>query len=361
MPALPITALTERRLFNGIVNKRIKRYTTLSRTVIPEGQHQTLQEESAQLDVLTGTAGMAPFVKLGQRAILMDSLGGTSYTVSCPFINIKRTLKYSTRLAARIIGQRVFSDGGEQLREAILFAMAQDADFLNDLIDNREEWMVAMILQNNLSYSQDGYDSFTVDTGKPSGNTFTAPILWSLTDGTTMPLKDIRTVKKLIGTYRGPMPTIGICGSNAGAAITQLFEKGLIPAINLQSGVLAGGGDLRSDLEDNGMIFLGRLGNVDFYEYTGTYVDDTTGSETPLIRTDYIEFLSQSPKSIAHRRMYYGLIPDLNAIMTGQAVTKRFGISVPPKPDQGTFQGIIQTRPLPWFERADWQVSLKVT
>lgn len=361
MPATPINALTDRRLFNGIVDKRIKPYTALFSLLFPEVTRKTLSEEFAQVDVLTGTYGMAPFVQIGQRAILMDSINGTSYTIETPFINIKRTLKYGTRMAKRLAGQPVFSNGINGIMDAINIALAEDADYMNTLIDNREEWMTAMLLQNNLSYSQDGYASFTVDTGKPGGNTVTAPVLWTMTDGTAVPLKDIKTIKKLAGSYRGPMPGIAIGGAKAGDALGQLIELGLIPSIKTDSGVIAGAGDLRSQLEDNGMMFIARLGNVDFYEYTGTYTADGSGATTALIRTEYFEFFSTASQSVAMRDMFYGLIPDLQVILEGQAQTRRHGIVIPPKPDQGTLQGVIKTRPLPWFKRADWQFSLKVT
>jgi len=361
MPATPITALTDRRVFNGIVNKRIKSYTALTGLLFPEVTRQTLGEETAQVDVLTGTAGMAPFVQVGQRAIMMDALNGTSYTVSTPFINIKRTLKYSTRMAARLPGGGVFSANNMQgIMDAINLALSQDADYLNDLIDNREEWMVAMLLQNNLNYSQDGYASFTVDTGKPGGNTFTAPVLWSVVDGSAVPLANIKTVKKLIGAYRGPMPNLAICGSEAGAALGNLIEKDLIPSIRTTSGVQSGNADLRSSLEASGMMYIAHLGNVDFYEYVGNYTDDSTGASTPLIRPKYIEFFSTSPQSTQMRDMFYGLIPDLKVIMEGQAQTRRHGVVIPPKDDQGTLQGVIKSRPLCWFKRPDWQVSMKV-
>jgi len=361
MPASPITAMTDRRVFNGIVNMRIKPYVALRSLLFPESRTQTLAEETAQLDVLTGSYGMAPFVKQGQRAILMDSLNGTSYTVACPFINIKRTLKYGNRLAARLAGGSVFvnNDTGA-LMQAIQQALAEDADMLNTLIDNREEWMVAMLLQNALAYSQDGYDSFTVDSGKPGGNDFAATVLWDIGDGTARPLSDIRTVKRLVASYRGPMPNVAICGADAASALFEMIEADLIKPIKTDSGVLAGTADLTRGVEDDGMMYIGRLGGVDFYEYSGSYPDDTTGADTPLIRDDYVEFFSTSSRSESMRDLYYGLIPDLLAIMNGQAVTKRYGAVDPPKVDQGTMQGILKSRPLPWFRRADWQVSLQV-
>ena len=64
--ASPITALTDRRILARLVNKRINRYGALYNLLFPQSVRENLYEETVQIDELTGTAGMAPFVKVGQ-------------------------------------------------------------------------------------------------------------------------------------------------------------------------------------------------------------------------------------------------------------------------------------------------------
>lgn len=361
MPASPINALTDRRVLNRVVNKRIKPYTALTNLIFPPSTKNNLFEEVAQIDVLEGTYGMAPFVKVGQNAVIMDALNGTSYTVATPFINIKRPLKWSTRFAKRAIGQTVFTNS-DQARAMIRDAQEKDMDMLNTLIDDRIEWMIAQILQGEISYSVDGQDSFIINVGKPAANTFSVANAWN--GGSATPSEDMRTVKGVVAAVRGPIPDIGIMGATAATAFrAMLVGSGeLVAQIKTTSGVMtAERMNLLSRFKEDGMIPMGNFGDIEFFEYTGTFNPDDGGAATALIRTDYIEFFSTSQRSVDMRELMFGSIPDLRAIMAGLHVTERYVDVDPPKFDQGTYQALIMTRPLPWLYRPDWQVSLKVT
>lgn len=356
MPASPINALTDRRVLNSIVNMRIKPYTALYNMLFPPSTRETLFEEYVQVDVLTGTPGMAPFVKIGQKAVMVDSMNGTSYTIETPFINIKRPLTYSTRLAKRIVGGNVFVNKPGQLIQVIKEEITKDVDYMNSLIDNRLEWMAAKMLIGTVEYSVEGNDSFTISTGKPGDNTVTAASYWNTT---CTPHEDIRSVKAVVAAVRGPIPDTAICGATAAAALRTLILAGTLK-LDTTSGIDIGKMNLLSRIQEDGMIYMGRFCDVDFFEYLGSYPDDTTGVDTALIRTNYIEFFSRSQSSVSMRNMFFGLIPDLKAILDGAARTERYMTSKAPDEDQGTYEGIIKSRPFPWFKRPDWQVSLKV-
>ncbi len=361
MPANPIDVLTDRRVLNRIVNERIKPYTALTNLIFPPSTKNNLTEETAQIDVLKGTFGMAPFVKIGQQAVIMDALNGTSYTVDTPFINIKRPLKWGTRFAKRQAGQQVFTTTDQSLamvREAI----ERDMDMLNTLIDDRIEWMVAQLLTGQISYSSEGNDSFIINSGKPVANTFSVSAAWA--GGSAAPLEDIKTMKQVVSVVRGAIPNIGICGANAATALRAMISgTGSLAAIlKTTSGVESQERiNLLSRISADGMIHIGKLGDVEFFEYLGTFNPDDGGAATALIRTDYVEFFSIDQRAVAMREFMFGMIPDLRAILSGQAVTERWVDVDAPKFDQGTFQALIMTRPLPWFYRPDWNVSMKVT
>jgi hypothetical protein len=357
MPANPITSLTDVRVLNRIVNKRIDPHTALYNLLFPPQVRENLYEETVQIDVLTGTTGMAPFVKVGQKAIMLDSQNGTSYTLDTPFINIKRPLKYSTNLAKRLAGGGVFVNDPGRILATVKSEIAKDVDFMNKHIDNRLEWMAAKTLIGTLDYSVSGQDSFQILTGKPVGNTYAADALWTTT---CTPHEDIRDVKAIVSGYRGPIPNVAICGQKAAAAIRALIVAKTI-LLETTTGVDVGRMNLLSQIRDDGMIYMGKFCDVDFYEYLGTYLDDSTGAVTPLIRSEYIEFFSTAAQAVDARRMFFGLIPDIDAIMKGLAVTERYMTSKAPDVDQGTYEGYIKSRPLPWFYHPEWNVSLAVT
>lgn len=355
----PITALTDRRIMNRLIDKTITRHTALYNLLFPPQVRETLDEEYVQIDVEEGKLGMAPFVKVGTKAIMVDTLNGTSYTIKTPFINIKRPLTYSTRLASRLVGGGVFTSNGQgTIAQAILDAQRKDVKIMNTLCDNREEWLAAMILRGTVDYSQEGGDSFTISTGKPAANTYTVSNLWN--GGSANIEEDIFTVKKLVSEARGPMPNIAVCGANAATALRQLISTGALKSIDTTNNAVFGKGDLLSNIQDNGMVYLGTFGLIDFFQYLGTYAPDGGGSDEYLIRDDYVEYFSTSPQALDKRVMFYGLIPDIKAIMDGNAKTERYIVSKEPDVDQGTIEGILKTRPMPWIYRPDWYVSTKV-
>ncbi len=367
MPAPnPINALTSRRINTRIINETIVRKTALFPLLFPTATHDNLDEEFAQIDVNKGKLGMAPFVVVGGEPRYVDVLNGSEYVVETPYSSMKRPLTYSTRLAARQAGGGVFvGKGAGEIAAAIQKAITKDAATMNTLMDNREEWMAAQMLRGQVSYAEDGLASFTINTAKPAANTVTVSNLW--TGGSATPLQDMKDAKKIIAARTGPMPNIAICGKNADDALTALQEAGSITAIKTTSGIDAGRGNLLSQIEESGMIFLGRFANIDFFEYTGSYIPDPSAvdfvsatTEVGYIRDDYIEYFSTGQIAQDMRQMFFGLIPSLTAILAGRANVSRYMTSIAPTELVDTYTGILKERPLPWFYRADWYVSQKV-
>jgi len=359
MPASPIVTLTNRRVLNTIVNTRIKPHTALTNLLFPSTRKENLFEEFAQVDELTGGYGMAPFVKIGQKPAIRSALNGRAYTIQTPNISIERPLQWSTKFAKRHAGQGVFSNDPNVVQQLVRQAIEQDADFMNIEIDNRIEWMVAFILRGQIDYSVEGNDSFTISTGKPAINTFTVSVLWD--SGSAVPLSDITDVKLIVEARRGPPPNVAICGATAGAALRTMLENKEITALQTTSGIDAGRATFRRNVEADGMLFIGEFAGIDHFQYTGTFLDDDGVTVTPFIRDDYVEYFNVDQRGAEARKMFFGMIDSLKAVMEGNAVTERYMTSIPPDDRIDVYTGIIKTRPLPWFFRADWNVSMKVT
>lgn len=350
-----------RREFDRIINKRVKRHTALFNILFPESTRKQLLTEAAQIDVKTGSLGMAPFVKVGTKAILMDKRNGESYTIKTPFTNMTRPLQYTQDLWFRMAGDPVFTNATpDALAKFIQDAIGEDTDDMNERIDQREEWMAAFMLRGGFTYSQEGGDSFVLSTGKPAANTYQIANLWD--GGSSEVEEDIRDAKVLIqdGEARGPAPDIAIMGANAASAMRALLAAGTIKSIGTQSGIEFGRGDLRTQIQENGMIFVARLGEIDFFEYLGSFQPDDGGALEPLIRTDYVEYISTGVRATEMRKMFFGLIPDQRIIMAGEAFTARHLAIKEPDVDQGVYQSYLKSRPLTWFYRPDWYVSQKV-
>ncbi|MCP4612087.1 MAG: hypothetical protein GY845_25600 [Planctomycetes bacterium] len=360
-PATSITATTMRRVMDTVIDKRVSPDKTLTRLMFPEETKRNLTEESVQVDVKSGTWKMAPFNLKGQPPYIMAGHSGTSYMLATPYINIERPLQHTSQLISRQPGGVVFSEAGNNYyMEAIADALTEDAMTLGYAIDSRVEWMVAELIQGEITYNVAGQDSFTIETGKPAANTFTAAVLWSNASAT--PFVDINEVLKVINTANGPTPNIAILGSNAADALMALLETGKITAIITDSGINAGNAALGTAIGDDRLQYIGTFGAamIPFYAYRGTYIADDGVTVTDLIRTDYVEFFNRN-NAVAQRRLNYGRIPTLYAEMEGRAVTSRLIDIVEPTVKRDNYETIYKSRPLPWFYRPEDYVSLKVT
>jgi len=183
--------------------------------------------------------------------------------------------------------------------------------------------------------------------------------LWDA--GSAVPLEDIAQAKRIVSLKNGPLPNVALCGAKASKVLRALVEAGSIKSMATTSGVVATERvNLLSRYEESGLMYMGKFGDVDFFEYLGTYIDDTTGVVTPLIRSEYVEFISTSDLALSMRELLFGMMPDLHIIRAGEHVTKRHLTSIEPKPDQGAYQGIMKSRPFPHLKRPDWNVSMMV-
>lgn len=355
MPTAPIAAL-DKRVMTEVVNRREEGKKALTAMLFPLSHEMDLTVETVQIDELTGSIGMAPFVEKNGKAIAVGQLNGQSYTVETPTINIKRPITCSSELLKRQAGESVFvTNGVDVYGQAMSKQIAADLYYMDATIDNRVEWMVAQIIRGSISYSVDGGASWKVTLAKPSGNTFTVDTLWSASGA--VPLQDIKTAKRKVQPVSGPGFQIAVCGQTASDAISAMLEAGTLTAIKTDSGIAAGMGDLIANYQQNGMLYLGTYGGIPFFEYAGTYLDDSTGASTPFIRTDYVEFLA--PSSPMTHPLYNGAKCDAEAILNGMHIGRRFATSDLDK-DAGTYISYLKARPLPIFKRPDWNISMKV-
>ncbi|RLB78181.1 MAG: hypothetical protein DRH24_14895, partial [Deltaproteobacteria bacterium] len=122
---------------------------------------RTLSTETAEIGYFTGGRKMAPMVRVNGEAVMVEGLGKKFATVSMPNIRIKRPMTPSELFFGRQPGTVIFPSTGEQL-SAIQQAIARDAKHLMDLIENREEWMAAMALRGEITYSVSGQEVFTI-------------------------------------------------------------------------------------------------------------------------------------------------------------------------------------------------------
>lgn len=356
MSAAIIEAL-DKRAMTAVVDLQETGKKALTEAFFPLSTEVNLTAEWVQVDQLRGQHGMAPFVEKNGKAVTTADLNGDSYIIETPSINLKDPITCNEQLVKRQAGEPVFvANGVDVYKVAMEKQIAKDLAKQEELIRNRVEWMISQLIVGAVSYQVEGKASFTITNSKPTGNTWTVDNLW---DGASpAPLTDIKKSKRIVQPYSAPGFQVAICGQNASDAISAMYEEGTITAIKSDSGIAAGLGDLIADFQANGMLYLGVLGGIPHFEYAGTFIADDGTTVTPFIRTDYIEYMTTVRPDM--RVLYNGAILDAEAILSGMHIARRFANSDIDK-DRGTFVSYLKARPLPWFMRPDWNVSMKVT
>lgn len=359
MPADPLLAL-EVRTMNEVINERHKPNKPLSAILFGQGtREKVLRTETVQVDTLVGDYEMAPFVSKDGAPVAINRKNFNSYTLETPCIKLKMPLTDSDELLERRAGViNLDASGNDYIRESMLEQIDEDIDGMQEAIALRQEWMISQLLQGSISYTNaETGAAFSLTLPKPAGNTWTVSTLW--TQETATPLQDIAESKRVAQVVNhGPAPTIALCGDNAAAAIRNQLEQGWITAIKTDSGVLAGGGDLRAEWTELGNCFLGRIGEVDFWHVSAEYTDDQ-GNTTKAIREDYVEFIPNGARGKADRTTYYGRKRSARAVLAGLAIGKIFAEARVDE-DADVYVSHLQSRPLPYWKHPQWYVSMKV-
>jgi len=316
-------------------------------------RHKPVNTEDIEIDLKTKGRQIAPFVRKNGEAIMVEGSSATRYSVSAPNIRIKRPFTPSELLFGRQPGTDIYIDSGAQAN-AVQSHIAEDLQLMGDYVTNAEEWLCAQAIQGVIAYEVADQEVFTITFPKPSGNNITLTTFWNDgTAGDVKVLEDIHTVKKVLADEVGLTPTDAICGESAATQLRLLAKGGYITLDNRTLNM--GNVDFTTQYNDDGVIYIGRIAGVDFWEYSRTA--ELNGSDTAMIRTKYVEFLSTSANS--DRVLYYGAIPDMKALQGKRFVGERFSKSWEQE-DPSAFMALLHSRPLPVPRRPGANVSMKV-
>lgn len=315
------------------------------------GQAETFPTETVEIGLLTGDRAIAPFVKKDGEAIAVAGLGETYQTVGFPNISIKRPMTASELLFNRRPGTVVLPSRGQQL-SAIEAHVARDAQRMSDLVSNAEEYLCALAIRGEISYTAADEANFKVTYPKPAGHTVNSAVAWS-SAATATPSVDFLTAKRLINEEHDLPLTHAIMSQEAAANFLQIAEvKSLLDNRRIE----AGGLDLQRQFEASGAIYLGRFMGVECVEYSRAV--NVAGASTDLLRAGYVEFVSAVPQ--AENRMYYGAIPDMEALEGRLFQGERFSKSwLEHDPSQRIM--VVKSRPLPVMRRPGSVVSMDTT
>jgi hypothetical protein len=327
----------------------------LQRLLFPD--QRTLPTEDIEIGVISKGREIAPFVRKNGEGIMVAGHDESYRTVTAPNIRIKRPFTPSELLYGRRPGTVIFSPGASYQMSAIRQHIARDMQVMADYITNAEEYLASMALQGIITYELADQDVFQIDFSRAAGNviTLTGADLW--TADTATPLKDIHRVKRIMQDH-GVQPTDAICGTTAADNLLARVEAGDVHMLGTDgASVAAGDFTFVSQFDNDGVIFLGRIGGVRFWEYGRTAVHPDGSTTVNMVRPKFVEFISRGAAS--QRVMYYAAIPDMATFRGTLFQSRRFSKSWEVE-DPSAMMSLIHTRPMPVLRRPDTTVSMQV-
>lgn len=336
----------------GVVNEMKSPSQFLRRLLFT--RQQTLPTEDVEISVLTKDREIAPFVRKNGEALMVSGVGKTFQTVSAPNIRIKRPFTPSQLLYGRQPGTAIFPGRGEQV-SAIQAHINRDLQAMADMVTNTQEWLVAQAIQGTIAYEVEDEEVFTITYPKPAGHTITLSTFWDDATPADVELNaNIHTAKKLCSDEVGLSVTDVVLGEEAGTAFRDLVSGGHQKSLDIRH-VNGGSVTFVEQFNDDGVIYLGTVDGVRFWEYPRTML--VNGVATPLIRSKYAEFLCVTPA--ADNVEYFGAIPDWKAFDSGLFQAERFAKSWDEE-DPSEKMALLHSRPLPVTRRPGATVSMKV-
>lgn len=342
-----------------LVNEIEAASSFLRNALYPRSKEKLLGTSRVRIDNVIRRRVAAPFVLTHAEGIMMPGREANGVSYETPNIRIKRPFQPDDLIFSRGPGEQLFiTPGQDVVREHVMKELNEHLVDLVDMIHETEEWMVSRSLQGAISYEVADQEAFTLDFNRSHDCNVALTHTWdSYYPSDPEPLMDIQLVKSILNSKGMPAATDAILGSEAVDAFLRLIQNKVIKVLDANSLVSVGSATFRSQFESNGAQFLGNISGVNFWGYTRTTQFADQSNQIPLIRPKYAEFVNLS--SNADRVMYYGAIPDLQAIKQNRHRNRIFSKSWEIQDPSGQMT-LVHSRPLPVPRRPNESVSVKV-
>ncbi len=329
------------------VNKIVSPKTFILDTLFrpKKKQHAT---DKIQLSIKVGNKKLAPFVKRGDPAHVIEKLGSDVNFFQLPRIRMKKPLEAKELLFEQDGSMPSYAGTGDisSYRERKIGEELQD---LKDRITRRMEWLAAQALSGGVSVTQNDLQ-ISYDFLMPAGNkpALTGTALWSDLANAD-PITNIRTWQQISQSARGIIPTVAIARTEV---INPLLANQKVKDYLNNRRMVVGQIDTNKIANELGVKYIGQIEGVDIYEYNETYTDDA-GSTQPFIPADRFVLVSPS----AENRLHFGAIEDLQA---GRNIAMEFFSKDWITDDPSTYWMLVETNPLPVPHEPETIVYAKV-
>ncbi len=261
---MPVSLLTPRSM-TDMVNKIVPTVQFILDLIFKN--HKQHFTDTVDIPIKSGKRKLSKPSRKGSAAGVVVKDGAEIKTLRVPHIREKMLSTAATALENASQGGIYI---GQSQKKALEMDVADNQLMLKDRARVAMEFMACQALFGAVTMT--GKDiSFTVDYGFDSSHlpTKTGTAKW---DGAEADIiGDLRNWKRVIMKDYGVAPTVCILGTDAAAAFIK--DEAVMKALNnlnYKAGVL--------NLEAPGN-YLGRILNMDIYEYQNTYLDDSDASQ----------------------------------------------------------------------------------
>ena len=312
---------------------------------------EAVHTEDIEIPKVSRDRIVSPFSRKNGEAVLVQSYNGTSEVVQAPNIRIKIPVKPS-EMMKRQPGMVIYVSR-DQHRSSFQQLIDRNAKILRDDIATAKEYLAAQSLTGQISWSS-AEEYFTITYNRPSTHNITLSTFWN--DGTLANVRlnaNFHTAKRLMSKYGFPLTDVYL-GEEAADAFIALVEGGYLKPLDIRN-VVGGSVTLVNQFDQSGAMYMGTVAGVNIYEYSRTA--SVSGTETPMIRSKYAEFVSRVPR--AEWKMYYGAILDMDAFEVNTHVAPIFAKGWTVK-DPSCLVLLAHSRPVPVPRRPTASVSMKV-
>lgn len=321
---------------------------TFIRSVIFKGREPEYPTTSVLVDIIVGGKKIAPFVKRGQAAKMVNNTGLKSQTVTPPSIRLKKFLTPSD-LGMRTAGDSIFVPGtsGQNPSEAARKKkIAIEQKDLKDIVDRTIEFMCAKALSGSYTITQDDMQ-FSIDMGMPAANkpTLLTTAKWDAPT-TCKPLKNLRDWRNTAYKASGKVATLVLYNSTTFELFLDADE--VVKYLDKKNIDL---GSVKTDqlVMEMGAIKTAELDGMNHYIYDATYTDGS-GNEQKFIPDGVVVLASIS----ADNRIHFAAVEEIPLTMA------KYFSKDDPQSDPAGLNLIVESDPLPVCHQPDANIYATV-
>lgn len=298
--------------------------------------------ERIYIDKLNDANRLAPFVSPVVEGRAMRARGYSTRDFQPPYVKPKHTVTPVNALK-RKAGERF---GGE-LSPADRFdaAVADNLRIEEDAIARREEWMAAQQLRTGIFTAVgDEHPAIAVDLGRNASLTKVLAGASRWGQAGIFPFRNLATWASEVATLSGAHPGTVVMDPLATQFLQQDTEfRSLLDNRRQDSGPFnflpLANGAIGEEL-----VFVGRAGQFEFWQYSNTYVDDAGATQKYL--PDNTVIMGSRTRAAGVR--CYGAIQDVDAMRAMARFPKMWKVE-----DPSSMVTMIQSAPLPILQRPD--------